>query len=266
MINNNMYIGGPKSLGGMYDWDIITEILNAKYPDGVKFSDETEASKQFTEALNKVQTDMVAKSNAFEERIASLGDSAALKGFVDLYKNPTTVVPVLATVSIDGSKVYTTTASGALTNVDDSAKKALLDNVAVNISLQYKYDHSDDTTGGKWIYGLTNALIINKKIGARDSTTTISGYSQLNNDAGIVAILTGTGFQTKYWAFSSKQVYSYGKGYAGPMGYFRANEQLTLDSKSSAKYGVDLSQYVGMPYAEVTLFNSGEKIVLVFGG
>ena len=262
MINNDIYIGGPKGLGGMYDWDIITKVLNAKYPNGVYFSDETEASKEFTEALNKVQADMVSKSNEFDEKLAELGDSAALKNFIDNYKNPTSVTPVLVTVSEAGSKTYSTTSTGTLTNVDEAGKKAKLDGVSVNISIQTKYAHGDNSSKWKWIYGTHNAIVAFNKIGAQDSTNKANDVSKGYQDQGMIHF-NGN-------AFASTQMYSYFSGSSlvdiSPVGYFRANEQLIVDSTTSSKYGVDVSNYIGKPYAEVSLLLSGETVIVIFGG
>lgn len=265
----NIYTGGPRGLGGMYDWDIITRVLNAKYPNGIQYSDEIETAKTFTRELNKVQAEMVAKSNEFDERLAQLGDSAALKSFIEAYENPTLpVIPVLTTVSIDGAKKYTTTSSGVLSEVDETNKRAKLDDAVVDISVAYKYDHSDDTGTGLWIDGLTNAYVANSRIGNKDSTYKVS-YGDKPDDSGIVAFVTGTSGSgtTKYWPFISAQVYSYtDENYHGSIGYFRANEQLIVDAETSAKYGVSVDAYIGKPYAEVTLAKSQEKIVLIFGG
>lgn len=267
----NNYYGGPRGLGGMYDWDIITRVLNAKYPNGIQYSDEIETAKTFTRELNKVQAEMVAKSNEFDERLAQLGDSAALKSFIEAYENPTpTVIPVLVTVSIDGTKKYTTKEAGVLSDVDETNKRAKLDDKAVNISTVYKYDHSDDTGTGTWIYGVTNAYVALSAIGAKDSTVTVDEYAKPNNN-GNIAFATKPSSETKWWPYSSNQLFSYTDSVSnyvgkGSVGYFRANEQLTVDAETSAKYGVNVDAYIGKPYAEVTLSKSQEKVILIFGG
>lgn len=266
MIN---FYGGPKSLGGMYDWDIITDILNAKYPNGVTLSDETVASKEFGVALSKVQSDMIAKSNEFDERIASLGDSASLKGLIEIYENPdrsTFDLTVHYTDDVNGLPItYTSTHPGAISDVDLNNKIAYFDNVQHPIAIQKAYDYK----ASNWplfqlIKGSKNVMVISTKVGKQDSV----GPEQVNYQWYVNKTNGSFGFQ-KDIIFTSQQAYSTTSTNADTKKYsmyFRANEMLTVDNNLATELGVDVSQYMGKPYARITRADTNEKLILIWGG